>query len=90
LLPLPPTDEPTNTDAGFAGSLTRSMCNLANIDAAMHGRLLEVIEARLLAVGAGPILDFADATAFLAAFEPIIEKAPPAPACRPDGATASR
>jgi hypothetical protein len=29
---------------------------------------------RLLAVGAGPTLDFADATAFLAGFETVIEK----------------
>jgi hypothetical protein len=50
-------------------------CNLSNLDAALRGGLLDLIEVRLLAVGAGPTLDYADATAFLAAFEPIIEKA---------------
>ena len=51
------------------------MCNLANINAAMHGGLLEVIEVRLMYVGAGPTLDFADATAFLAEFKPMIDMA---------------
>ena len=51
------------------------MCNLANLDAALRGGLLDLIEVRLFAVGAGPTLDFADATAFLAMFEPMIEKA---------------
>ena len=50
------------------------MCNLANINAAMRGGLLEVIELRLMCVGAGPTLDFEDATAFLAGFETMIEK----------------
>jgi len=40
--------------------------NLANINAALRGGLLELIEVRLLAVGAGPTLDFVDAAAFLA------------------------
>jgi hypothetical protein len=44
------------------------MCNLANLDAALRGGLLALI-------GAGPTLDYADAAAFLAAFEPLIEKA---------------
>jgi hypothetical protein len=52
-----------------------TMCNLANINAAMHGGLLEVIEVRLMYVGAGPTLDFADATAFLAEFKPMIDMA---------------
>ena len=52
-----------------------TMCNLANLDAAMRGGLLSLIELGLLAVGAGPTLDFDDATAFLAKFEPLIEKA---------------
>jgi len=51
-----------------------TMCNLANINAAMRGGLLEVIELRLMCVGAGPTLDFEDATAFLAGFETMIEK----------------
>ncbi len=50
-------------------------CNLANINAAMRGGLLEVIEVRLMCVGAGPTLDYADATAFLAGFDPVIEQA---------------
>ena len=49
--------------------------NLANVDTAFRGRLLEVIEVHLMCVGAGPTLDFADATAFLAGFETMIEKA---------------
>ena len=47
-----------------------TMCNLANLDAAMRGGLLDLIEVGLLAVGGGPTLDFADAAAFLAGFEP--------------------
>ena len=52
-----------------------TMCNLANLDAAMRGGLLDVIEAHLLAVGGGPTLDYADAAAFLAGYETVIEKA---------------
>jgi hypothetical protein len=51
------------------------MCNLANINAAMRGGLLEVIEVQLMCVGAGPTLDYADATAFLAAYRPAIDMA---------------
>jgi glycerol dehydrogenase-like iron-containing ADH family enzyme len=51
-----------------------TMCNLANLDAAMRGGLLDVIEAHLLAVGGGPTLDYADAAAFLAGYETVIEK----------------
>jgi len=51
-----------------------TMCNLANINAAMRGGLMQIIEVHLLAVGGGPALDYADATAFLAGFETIIEK----------------
>jgi len=40
----------------------------------MRGGLLDLIEVGLLAVGAGPTLDFAHATAFLAGFEAVIEK----------------
>jgi len=52
-----------------------TMCNLANLDAAMRGGLLNLIELGLLAVGAGPTLDYADAAAFLAGYETVIEKA---------------
>jgi hypothetical protein len=52
-----------------------TVCNLANIDTAMRGGLLDVIEVRLMCVGAGPTLDFEDATAFLAAFQPLIDAA---------------
>ncbi len=41
----------------------------------MHGGLLEEIEVHLMCVGAGPTLDFVDATAFLAAFQPVIDMA---------------
>jgi hypothetical protein len=51
-----------------------TMCNLSNINAAMRGGLMEVIELRLMCVGAGPTLDFEDATAILAGFETMIEK----------------
>ena len=51
-----------------------TMCNLANLDAALRGGLLDLIEVRLRCVGAGPTLDYADATAFLAGFETMIEK----------------
>ena len=47
-----------------------TMCNLANLNAAMRGGLLDLIEVHLLAVGGGPTLDYADAAAFLAGFEP--------------------
>jgi hypothetical protein len=50
------------------------MCNLANLNTAMRGGLMQIIEVHLLAVGGGPALDYADATAFLAGFETIIEK----------------
>ena len=40
-----------------------TMCNLSNINAAIRGGLMEVIELRLTCVGAGPTLDFEDATA---------------------------
>jgi hypothetical protein len=49
--------------------------NLANINAAMRGGLLEVIEVRLMCVGAGPTSDFSDATAFFAPFDALIETA---------------
>jgi hypothetical protein len=49
--------------------------NLANINAAMRGELLDVIEVRLMCVGAGPTLDFENATAFLAGFETVIDMA---------------
>jgi hypothetical protein len=51
-----------------------TVCNLANLDAALRGGLLDLIDVRLLAVGAGPTLDYANAAAFLAGFEPLIEK----------------
>ena len=50
-----------------------TFCNLANINTAMRGGLLEVIEVHLMCVGAGPTLDFADAAAFLAGFKPMID-----------------
>jgi hypothetical protein len=49
--------------------------NLANINEAMRGGLLNVIEVYLLAVGAGPTLDYADAKAFLAEHQPLIDMA---------------
>jgi hypothetical protein len=57
-----------------------TMCNLSNLDAARRSRFhgmtfLSVIEVHLMTVGGGPTLDHADATAFLAAFQPMIEMA---------------
>jgi hypothetical protein len=52
-----------------------TMCYLENLDAAMRGKLLSVIEVHLLAVGGGPTLDFSSATAFLAEFQPMIDMA---------------
>jgi hypothetical protein len=52
-----------------------TMCNLANLNAALRGGVLDLIELRLLAVGVGPTLDYADAAEFLAGFERMIEKA---------------
>jgi hypothetical protein len=40
--------------------------NLANINAAMRGGLLELLEVQLMCVGAGPTLDYPNAAAFLA------------------------
>ena len=50
-------------------------CSLANVNAAMRGMLLEMIEVHLMCLGAGPTLDCPNATAFLAGFETMIEKA---------------
>jgi alcohol dehydrogenase class IV len=41
----------------------------------MRGGLMQIIEVHLLAVGGGPALDYADATAFLAAYQPAIDMA---------------
>jgi hypothetical protein len=35
-----------------------TVCNLANLNTAMRGGLMEVIEVHLMCVGAGPTLDF--------------------------------
>jgi len=65
--------------AGLAATLDAvpflTWCNLSNLDAALHGGLLDLIEVNLMCVGGGPTLDYADAAAFLAAFEPMIEQA---------------
>ena len=73
---------PTINVAGCAASLTTldavpfvTLCNLANLDATMRGGLLSVIEVHLMCVGGGPTLDFADATTFLAVFQPMIDVA---------------
>jgi hypothetical protein len=51
-----------------------TMCNLANLSAPMRGGLLDLIEVGRLTVGSGPTLDYAEARAFLAGFETVIEK----------------
>jgi len=40
------------------------MCNLSNLDEALRGGLMDLIELRLMCVGAGPALDYGDAAAF--------------------------
>ena len=50
-------------------------CNLSNLDAALRGGLLDLVEVKLMCVGAGPTLDYANATAFFAEFQPLIEMA---------------
>ena len=52
-----------------------TFANLANVNAALRGGLLSLIEVRLMCVGAGPPLDFADASAFLAEFSRMIDLA---------------
>ena len=52
-----------------------SWCNLSNLNAAMRGGVLDLIEVQLMAVGAGPTLDYENAAAFLAVFDPVIDKA---------------
>jgi hypothetical protein len=44
--------------------------NLANLNLVTQGTLLSLIEAQLMCVGAGPTLDFADASALLAKLTP--------------------
>ena len=51
-----------------------TFCNRSNLDLALRGGLLGLIEVKLLAVGGGATLDYADAAEFLARFEPLIEK----------------
>jgi hypothetical protein len=51
-----------------------TMYNLSNLDAALRGGVLDLVEVKLVCVGAGPTLDYADAAAFLATFERMIEK----------------
>jgi len=72
-------DEQARGLARIAGTIEAvpfvTFCNLANLDVALRGGLLDLIELRLTCVGAGPTLDYADATAFLAEFERMIEKA---------------
>ena len=51
------------------------MCDLANLNAAMRGEVLDLIELRLMCFGPGPTLDFQDAAAFLVGFKPMIDMA---------------
>jgi len=49
--------------------------NLANLNTALRGGLLDLIEVQLECVGGGPTLDFQDAAEFLARFQPVIDAA---------------
>ena len=49
--------------------------NLANLNEAMRGGLMSVIEVHLICIGGGPTLDFQDAAEFLAGFRPAIDAA---------------
>jgi len=51
------------------------LSDLATIDAAMGGGMLDLIEVHLKSVGGGPTLDYADAAAFLAGFVAVVEAA---------------
>jgi hypothetical protein len=52
-----------------------TFCNLANLDAALRGGVLDLIEVLLMCVGGGLTLDYESAAEFLAAFDPMIETA---------------
>jgi hypothetical protein len=52
-----------------------TFANLANLNTALRGGLLDLIEVQLKCVGGGPTLDFQDAAEFLAGFQPMIEMA---------------
>ena len=49
--------------------------NLANLNTALRGGLLDLIEVQLKCIGGGPTLDFQDAMEFLARFRPAIDAA---------------
>jgi hypothetical protein len=46
-----------------------TFANLANLNTALHGGLLDLIEVQLKCVGGGPTLDFQDAAEFLAVLQ---------------------
>ena len=50
-------------------------CNLANLNTALRGGLLDLIEVQLMAVGSGPTLDYENASAFLSVFDGVVEEA---------------
>jgi hypothetical protein len=52
-----------------------TFANLANLNKALRGELLDPIEVQLKCVGGGPTLDFPDAAEFLARFQPAIDAA---------------
>ena len=52
-----------------------TMCNLSNLNTALRGALMDLIEVRLMCVGGGPTLDLQDAAAFLAGFKLMIDMA---------------
>ena len=49
------------------------LCNLATLNEVMHGALLDAIEVKLMCIGAGPTLDYADATDFFAELQSSID-----------------
>jgi hypothetical protein len=52
-----------------------TFANLANVNAALRGGLLSLIEVRLMYVNAGPLLEFVDANAVLAELSQVIDQA---------------
>jgi hypothetical protein len=52
-----------------------TFANLANLNTALRGGLLDLIEVQLMCVGGGQTLDFQDAAEFLAGFQPMIDMA---------------
>ena len=74
--------EPVNQNAGrqllaiaktIDGVDYINLCNLATLNEVTHGALLQAIEVKLTCIGAGPELDYADASAFFSELQSAID-----------------